>query len=61
MNYQKQVEVISAKGLTENLINGSKVFNGAKYFFKHITKLLSIYTSQKTFSTEIYWNLFMEI
>ena len=32
MNYKKKVEAISKKGLTKDLINIYKIFNGAKYF-----------------------------
>ena len=32
MNYQNEVEAISTKELTKNLINGYKILNGTKYF-----------------------------
>ena len=32
MNYQKRFKLISTKELTKDLVNGYKIFNGAKYF-----------------------------
>ena len=36
MNYQKKVKAMSTKGLTKDLINGYKVFNGTKHFSSRI-------------------------
>ena len=45
----KKIKAISTKGVTKDLINEFSILNGAKYFFfRHISKLFSIYTSYKT-------------
>ena len=38
---------MSIKVLTKDLINKFSILNGARYFFRHISKLFSINTSQK--------------
>ena len=44
MHYKK-VKAISTKGLTKDFIKNLSIPNGAKYFFRNISKLFSIYTS----------------
>ena len=34
----KKVEAISTKGLTKDLINGCKILNEERYFFRNVTK-----------------------
>ena len=41
----KKVKAITAKGLTNNLINKFSILNGAKYIFRNIPQLFSIHTS----------------
>ena len=43
----KKVEAISTKGVTKDLINGSKILNGAKYFYSGKRKNHLIYFSYK--------------
>ena len=43
----KKVEAISTKGVTKDLINGSKILNGAKYFYSGKGKNHLIYFSYK--------------
>ena len=45
MSYQKKVEAISTKGLTKDLINRSKILNGARYFSSGTLQNHLIYVS----------------
>ena len=41
MSYQKKLKQLT-KGLTKDLINGYSILNGAKIFFRNITKLFKV-------------------
>ena len=60
MNYQKKVKAILTKGLTKDLINGYKIFNGARYFFSGIFQNYLVFIPAKKYikyfngTTQIY-------
>ena len=49
MNYHKKIDAISSKGLTKDLINGYKIFNGIKSFSSGIFQNSLVFIQAKKY------------